>query len=69
VSTASRESSSIPTTISAVPTIGNTLYRPYRVISWPLPIELTRTPAISGSIRSPDSVGLEPLTTWRYSGR
>ena len=53
----------------AVPTTGNTLYRPRLVISWPVPIEVSSSPAISGSSRSPEIVGLTPLTTWKYCGR
>ena len=65
VPTPSRESRSIPPTISAVPTMGKALYRPERVMSWPLPIEATSTPSISGRSCRPDWVGLSPFTTCR----
>ena len=55
--------------ISAVPMIGKILYRPHRVISWPVMIEVTSSPAIIGSSRSPDAVGDVPRTTCMYCGR
>src|SRR4051794_13615768 len=36
---------------------------------WPETIDVTSIPAIIGSIRRPDAVGLSPLTTWRNNGR
>jgi hypothetical protein len=64
-SASSRENSSMPMVQRAVPTIGNNLYRPLRLISRPEPIELVSTPAISGSSSRPDLVALAPLTTWK----
>ena len=49
--------------------IGKILYRPYFVISRPLPIDAISTPAISGSSCSPDAVALAPFTICRNSGR
>ena len=43
-----------------MPKTGNTLYLPRLVISWPVPIEVSSRPAISGSSRSPEMVGLLP---------
>jgi hypothetical protein len=63
------ESSRSPTTISAVPRIGNALYLPVRLMICPEPIEVTKSPPIKGRICSPDPVGLAPLTTWRNRGR
>ena len=48
----------MPTTRIAVPAIGNTLYRPNRVIARPDRIAAARSPAISGIIRRPEPVGL-----------
>jgi len=45
----SRDSSSSATTSSAVPMMGNTLYRPRREISWPLPTEVSSMPITMGS--------------------
>ncbi len=53
----------------AVPATGNTLYLPHLLISWPVPIEVASKPAISGSSRSPEIVGLSPLTICMYCGR
>ena len=53
------------TAVTAVPAMGNGLYRPQRDISWPLPMEATSTPAIRGSICRPEPVGLAPLTANR----
>ena len=39
----------MPTVMSAVPTIGKTLYRPQRLIRTPDSIEVSSSPAISGS--------------------
>src|SRR5689334_15429356 len=52
-----------------VPMIGNSLYLPVRLTSWPARIDVARVPPISGTIRNPDSVGLSPLTIWRNTGR
>ena len=64
-----RESRYSPMIITNVPTIGNTLYWPVRVMIWPEPIEVISRPAISGRICRPEPVGLAPLTTCRNSGR
>src|SRR5258708_147206 len=58
-----------PTVMVAVPTTGKILYRPHLLISWPAPIEVASSPAISGSSRRPETVGLTPLTTCRYCGK
>ena len=42
------------------PRIGKTLYRPVRLMIWPLASEVSSRPSIIGSIRSPDSVGDAP---------
>ena len=59
----------MPTVITAVPTTGNGLYRPYLRISRPLTIEVTSSPAIIGVSCKPDDVGLRPFTICRKSGR
>ena len=65
MSTSSRESRNRPTAITAVPTIGNGRYRPQRVIRFPLTIDVTSSPPMSGVSSSPDLVGLDPFVTWR----
>ena len=37
------------TAMTAVPTIGKTLYRPVRAMIWPLPIEVMSRPSTIGS--------------------
>ena len=66
--TPSRDSSPSPTVITAVPMIGNLRYLPVREISWPLPIDVIRTPSIIGVSWSPERVGLSPWTIWRKTG-
>src|ERR1700733_11926497 len=53
----------------AVPTIGNTLYRPIREISCPLPTDVISRPITWGSRYTPEMVGETPRTTWRNRGR
>ena len=55
--------------IRAVPTTGNTLYRPHRLTSCPEPMEATNSPPIIGNSLTPDSIGLMPFTSWRNRGR
>src|SRR5215468_8239095 len=55
--------------MTAVPTIGKIRYRPHLVTSRPQMIEVVSRPAISGSSRSPEMVGLAPLTICSYCGR
>ena len=62
VETASRERRIIPTAATAVPTIGNGLYRPVFEITFPLPIDAISTPAIIGVNNNPDAVALRPFT-------
>ena len=69
VATPRRDSRYSPTVIVAVPTIGKILYRPHLLISCPVTIEVASRPAIIGSSRSPDTVGLTPLTICMYCGR
>ena len=67
--TPSRESRSRPTVMTAVPTIGNTLYRP--VAGDQLSAHDRGRPArpsIIGSSWSPELVGLSPLTICRNTG-
>ncbi len=49
--------------------MGKTRYRPHLLTSRPVTIEVVSRPAISGSSRSPEMVGLEPLTICMYCGR
>ena len=49
----------------AVPAIGNGRYLPQRVIRFPLTIDVTSRPAMSGVSSSPDLVGLDPFVTCR----
>ena len=58
-----------PTTITAEPAIGKKRYRPVLEIIRPELIETSSSPAISGRICTPDSVGEMPLTTWKKAGR
>ena len=69
VDTVSSDSRYSPSVITAVPTTGKILYRPVRLTSCPVVIEVASRPAISGSSRSPDEVGLTPFTIWKYCGR
>jgi hypothetical protein len=55
--------------VTAAPRIGNALYRPVRVMTCPAPIDVVKMPATIGSRASPDSVGVMPWTTWKYTGR
>ena len=64
-----REISSNATVTIAVPIIGKRLYLPVRLASCPESIDVSRVPPMRGTIRKPDSVGLKPLTIWRYTGR
>ena len=67
--TPTRDSRNSPTVMTAVPTTGKILYRPHRLTSWPVPIEVSSRPSIMGSSRSPDTVGEMPRTTCMYCGR
>jgi hypothetical protein len=49
VCSSSVDSRYMETVISAVPTMGKTLYRPVRAMSWPLPIEVASMPSTIGS--------------------
>ena len=59
----------MPTPMMAPPRIGNTLYRPVLVVTWPATIEVTVTPSIIGVSISPLKVGDAPCTVCWYSGR
>ena len=54
-----------PTVNTADPTIGNTLYRPVRLMIWPLAIDVSSRPTIIGIICRPDPVGVAPCTCCR----
>ncbi len=69
VATPISDSRNSPTVITAVPTTGKILYRPHLLTSWPVPIEVSSSPAIIGSSLSPDAVGEVPRTTCMYCGR
>ena len=49
--------------------IGKIRYRPHLLTSRPVVIEVASRPAISGSSRNPEMVGLTPLTICMYWGR
>jgi hypothetical protein len=65
----SRDSRNSPSVMTAVPAIGKILYRPHLLTSWPVVIEVSSSPAIMGSSRSPDAVGVAPFTICMYCGR
>ena len=69
VPTPMRDSRYRPTAVTADPAIGKNRYLPVREIIWPDPIDTISSPAISGRIWTPDSVGETPLTTWKNTGR
>jgi hypothetical protein len=54
---------------SAVPMTGKILYRPRRLMIWPLEIDATNSPAINGRMFSPELVALAPSTSCRNTGR
>ena len=45
--------------------MGNGLYRPIRLMICPEAIDVTSMPAIIGTSSSPETVGVEPFTSWR----
>ena len=55
-----------PVVISTAPVTRNGFHRPYRLISWPDPVEATSSPAISGRVSSPASVGSNERAVWKY---
>ncbi len=59
------DTTSRPTTATAVPRIGQGLHLPIRAISRPMPNVPSVTPIIWGSIRSPDSVGETNSESWK----
>ena len=63
------DSSRKPSVMVAVPTTGNTLYRPVRPMMLPLPMEVMSIPATIGRVRIPDSVAETPLTNCMNVGR
>ena len=55
--------------VSPVPRIGNKRYLPVLEMIWPEPIDMSSSPAISGSRYTPEMVGEMPRTTWKNAGR
>ena len=50
----------MPTPMMAPPRMGNTLYRPVLVVTWPATIDVTVTPSIIGVSARPLMVGGRP---------
>ena len=58
-----------PRVIAAVPAIGKIRYLPVREMICPDEMDIARSPTISGSRYSPETVGEMPRTTWKKAGR
>ena len=59
------DSRNIPIAATPVPMIGNTRYLPVRPITCPEPMEVTSSPAMSGTSARPAPVADVPMTTSR----
>src|SRR5262245_5789046 len=64
-----RDSSSMPTVMTADPTTGKILYRPVLPTTVPDTVDITSRPTTRGSVCRPDAVADTPFTYCRYVGR
>src|SRR2546423_89389 len=64
-----RDNRKSATASTAVPTIGQTLYRPVPAMRWPLAIDATSRPPTIGTREAPDSVAAPPRAPRRERGR